>query len=46
MKYKANSIDTLGLTKLIGLKINGNIVTKPIQIISLRTDRDIKTNEH
>ena len=46
MKYKANSIDILGLIKLIGLRINRNIVTKLIQIISLRTDKDKRTNGH
>ena len=40
MKYKANSIDILGLIKLIGLRINRNIATKLMQIISSKTDRD------
>ena len=40
------AVQILGLIKLIGLGINRNIVTKLIQIISLRTDRDDRTNGH
>ena len=40
------AVQILGQIKLIGLRINRNIVTKLIQIISLRTDRDNRTNEH